>query len=612
MTVDGRNEPANANTAPTWIGAIAAITESPVPITVEADGPCRVAIVPRDDFIALALEHRSVHRKVMHVIGPVMRGINQRESSRERLTSLGTMAAGLAHELNNPAAAARRAASDLVDAVEVINHALRAFVESGIERADAEKLLRLQQEALGMCIVGARLDALDASDAEDAMLDALEDRGIEDGWRFAEPLAAVGLDADWVDRVQAIAGPATGKTLAWVAASLTAHELATELVESTERMSGLVKAIKTYAYMDRGGVVQADVHEGLESTLVMLGHKLKHTQIKVKRDYDKSLPQLMMYGSELNQVWTNLLDNAIGALGENGADPDHDEPRQRLHQGRHRRRRARHPGRGAHAHLRSVLHHQGPGQRHGHGPGHRAAHRRTAPLRLDLVRHRRRRHDLPRLAAPRWSEEMTQCTHLDTIEITELPDEVAGCEDCLADRRRLAAPADLPRLRPRRLLRRLAQQARDRARLARAPDHPLAGAGRGLVLVLRGSGRDADPAGHRVDANSALADAVALNSASAAASTRPSLWAGPVSCTPTGRPSSSKPTGTAADGRPGEVLRHGVGQDGVAEALRADAAQLRRRARGSASAAGRRRRTRARSPRGCARGWRSPRRTPRA
>jgi signal transduction histidine kinase len=315
---DGHIDPMTPNHAPTWIGAIAAITEDRLPLNVDADGPCRAAIVPRESFIELTLAQPSVHRKVMHVIGPVMRGINARESSRERLTSLGTMAAGLAHELNNPAAAARRAASDLVDAVEVINHALHAFVESGIERTDAEKLLRLQQEALGQCIVGARLDALDATDAEDAMLDALEDRGIEDGWRFAEPLAAVGLDADWVDRVQTVAGPATSKTLAWVAASLTAHELATELVESTERMSGLVKAIKTYAYMDRGGVVQADVHEGIESTLVMLGHKLKHTQIKVKRDYDKSLPQLMMYGSELNQVWTNLLDNAIGALGEDG------------------------------------------------------------------------------------------------------------------------------------------------------------------------------------------------------------------------------------------------------------------------------------------------------
>src|SRR5829696_8550813 len=145
-------EPLRAHPGPTWIGAIAAITEDAVPVQVTAQTACRVAILPREEFIALTLKHPSVHRHVMRVIGPVMRGINSRESTRERLTSLGTMAAGLAHELNNPAAAARRAASDLVDAVEVINHALQAFVESGIERADAEKLLRLQQEALGMCI----------------------------------------------------------------------------------------------------------------------------------------------------------------------------------------------------------------------------------------------------------------------------------------------------------------------------------------------------------------------------------------------------------------------------------------------------------------------------
>jgi signal transduction histidine kinase len=310
------NEPLTPNHGPTWIGAIAAITESPVPVEVRADTDCRVAIVPRARFIELTLAQPVVHRRVMHVIGPVMRGVQAREATRERLESLGTMAAGLAHELNNPAAAARRAASDLVDAVKVINHALRAFVESGIERADAERLLALQAEALERS--RERLDALEASDAEDALLEALEDRGIEDAWRFAEPLAVAGLDDKWVGRVQAIAGPATRKALAWVSASLTARELATELLESTDRMSTLVKAIKAYAYMDRGEVVRADVHEGLESTLIMLGHKLKHTQIKVKRDYDKTLPQLEVRGSELNQVWTNLLDNAIGALGESG------------------------------------------------------------------------------------------------------------------------------------------------------------------------------------------------------------------------------------------------------------------------------------------------------
>jgi signal transduction histidine kinase len=312
------NEPLRVHRAPTWIGTIAAITEDPMPVRVTAQTACRVAILPREEFIALTLKYPTVHRKVMLAIGPVMRGINAREATRERLTSLGTMAAGLAHELNNPAAAARRAASDLVDAVEMNNHALRSFVESGIERVDAEKLLALQAEALERCANRVAMDALDSSDAVDAMEDALADREIPEAWRFAEPLAAAGLDAEWVDRVQAVAGPATKKTLAWVASSLTARELASELVESTDRMAKLVKAIKTYAYMDRGDVVQADIHEGLESTLIMLNHKLKHTDIKVKRHYDKSLPKLTMRGSELNQVWTNLIDNAIGALGEAG------------------------------------------------------------------------------------------------------------------------------------------------------------------------------------------------------------------------------------------------------------------------------------------------------
>jgi signal transduction histidine kinase len=106
--------------------------------------------------------------------------------------------------------------------------------------------------------------------------------------------------------------------LRWIGATLTAHALADELRESTERMSGLVGAVKAYAYMDRGGLVEIDLHEGLETTLVVLGHKLKKTQIKVLRHYDRALPNLTVRGSELNQVWTNLLDNAIDALGERG------------------------------------------------------------------------------------------------------------------------------------------------------------------------------------------------------------------------------------------------------------------------------------------------------
>ena len=138
------------------------------------------------------------------------------------------------------------------------------------------------------------------------------------GW--PPPLAGAGVDAAWIKRVQELAGTERGAQTAigWVAASITARELATELAESTDRMSGLVGAIKSYAYMDRGELVEVDIHEGIETTLKIMGHKLKHTQIKLERNYDKSLPKLTIRGPEMNQVWTNLIHNAIQALGDTG------------------------------------------------------------------------------------------------------------------------------------------------------------------------------------------------------------------------------------------------------------------------------------------------------
>jgi signal transduction histidine kinase len=315
---NGRAELVGHQRAPTWIHAVAVLTGASLGVRMTAESACRIGMIGRDDFRALAFAHPQVHDRVMRQVAPVMSRITAVEQSRERLTSLGTMAAGLAHELNNPAAAARRAAAELAEAVDTVVATLSRFVEAGVEREAAEGLLALQDEALRGAEDRSPLDALDAADAEDELRDELEALGVEEAWRVAEPLAAAGVDADWLARTHALAGEATSAAVQWVAATLNARTLAADVQESTARMSALVGAVKTYAYMDRGELVEVDLHEGLETTLAVLGHKLKHTQITVVREYDRDLGRLTVHGSELNQVWTNLLDNAIDALGQRG------------------------------------------------------------------------------------------------------------------------------------------------------------------------------------------------------------------------------------------------------------------------------------------------------
>jgi signal transduction histidine kinase len=318
ILAQGRSEPVGHHMGPTWMGAIAVLTGGTLGVRMQAETDCRLATVAPEDFKCLAFAQPSIHQRVMRQVAPVMSRVTEREQNSERLASLGTMAAGLAHELNNPAAAARRAAGQLTEALDAIGSALASFVEAGVEREDAEQLVGLQQQAVAQAASATALDTLDAADAEDELLEYMQALKVKEPWRISEPLAAAGVDREWLDRVAKLAGPATDAALRWVAATLTAGRLSAELCESTERMSALVGAVKSYAYMDRGALVEIDLHEGIETTLTVLGYKLKHTSIAVVRHYDRSLPKLTVRGSELNQVWTNLLDNAIDALGDRG------------------------------------------------------------------------------------------------------------------------------------------------------------------------------------------------------------------------------------------------------------------------------------------------------
>jgi signal transduction histidine kinase len=317
MLVDGdRLEPAGHHVAPTWMAAISVLTGGPLGVRMQTETACRAALIAPDDFKRLAFAQPAVHERVMRQVAPVMSRITGIEQNRGRLAALGTMAAGLAHELNNPAAAAQRAATQMADALDVVGSTIDRFVHSGIERAQAEQLVELHHQAVAHAAKDR--SGLDAADAEDELLDRLERLGVPEPWELVEPLAQAGVDEAWLDRVAELAGPATDAAIGWVAATLTARGLADELKESTQRMSELVKAVKTYAYMDRGEVVEVDLHEGIDTTIKVLKHRLKHTSIKLERHYDESLPKLTVRGSELNQVWTNLIDNAIDALGEQG------------------------------------------------------------------------------------------------------------------------------------------------------------------------------------------------------------------------------------------------------------------------------------------------------
>ncbi|WP_205699579.1 ATP-binding protein [Conexibacter sp. SYSU D00693] len=318
LRVGDGEEPLDRQHAPTWIGAVATLTEKPLDVRMEAEVDCRVALLPREDFRRLAFAHQTVHTRVMRAVVPVLSGLTAVEQHRERLASLGTMAAGLAHEMGNPAAAAQRAADQLDEALSVIGGAMQRFVDAGVERDQAAKILELQARLAAGVQGRSALDALDAADAEDELADRLADHGVAEPWRVAEPLAAAGADATWLDEVAAIAGPATPTAVELTAATLGAHGLAVELKEATRRLVDLVGAVKSYSYMDRGELVEVDLHEGLETTLTVLAHKLKHTSIEVVREYARDLPKLIVHGSELNQVWTNLLVNAIQALGERG------------------------------------------------------------------------------------------------------------------------------------------------------------------------------------------------------------------------------------------------------------------------------------------------------
>jgi signal transduction histidine kinase len=281
--------------------------------------PSRVMRFPVRLFPELVQRMPILAKRLVGIMSDRVREMTTADQQQDKLMALGKLSAGLAHELNNPAAAATRAANDLIVTLAELRAADLRLCRHELTTEQEDAIRTFENIALEHTANTAQLNSLEQSDREDLVATWLEDHGMADSWKLSGNLVEAGIDAEGLQRISDVLEKgAFDDVLARVNAQLTAAKLASEINAATTRISELVGAIKEYSYMDQASVQKVDLHKALESTLLILKFKLRKKNIVLTREYAEELPRIKAYGSELNLVWTNLIVNAVDAMPEGG------------------------------------------------------------------------------------------------------------------------------------------------------------------------------------------------------------------------------------------------------------------------------------------------------